>query len=288
MRYYSSTSPVKTLGANVGLLDTTIQLDSLTGLPSGYPYTLVLDPDTDSEEIVLVTGLASGTILNVARGTTEYEGVQGGDGSSVQTHTAGSNVKHMVTARDLQEPQEHMAATSGVHGLTGDAVGVSDIQTLTNKTLTSPVINSGTLASPTITDATITRMAMATPFETATVSATALTGDVNLDLSTSALFLFTSNAAANFTLNLRGSSTATLNSLLGTNKSVTIGVITPVGTTAYKHTTSIKIDGVSTTVKWQGRADFESSVSVTDVYAFTVIKTASATYTVLGSLVSFA
>ena len=143
MRYYSSTAGEKTLSSAVSNTASTITLDSLTGLPASYPYTLVLDPDTASEEIVLVTGLSSGTTLNVTRGTDTYQGVTGGNGTAKQAHNSGAKVKHMITARDLQEPQDHIAASQNVHGLTGtgssggDVVGTSKTQTLTNKTISS-------------------------------------------------------------------------------------------------------------------------------------------------------
>jgi hypothetical protein len=43
-----------------------------------------------------------------------------------------------------------------VASLSGDLVGTSDTQTLTNKTLTAPTINSGVLATPTITSGVLT------------------------------------------------------------------------------------------------------------------------------------
>lgn len=152
MRYYSSTASEKTLTSAVTSSDTTVTLSNLTGLPSSYPYTLVLDPDTASEEIVLVTSLAGGTVLNVVRGADTYGGVEGGNGTAKQTHDAGAKAKHMVTARDLQEPQDHINATSSVHGVTGDLVGTSSTQTLSNKTLASPTVTgTATVASLTAT-----------------------------------------------------------------------------------------------------------------------------------------
>ena len=58
--------------------------------------------------------------------------------------------------------------------------------------------------------------------------------------------------------------------------------------TAY-YTTGLTIDGSSVTVKWQGgTAPASGNASSTDVYTYVIIKTASATYTVLGSQTKFA
>lgn len=126
--------------------------------------------------------------------------------------------------------------------------------------------------------------------EVATVSAVAATGTINFDITTQSVLYYTANAAANWVVNIRGNSTNTLNSLLSVGQSVTIAFLVTQGTTAY-YNTSVQVDGTTTgvTTVWQGgSAPTSGSVSSLDVYTYTVIKTASATYTVLASKTQFA
>jgi hypothetical protein len=58
--------------------------------------------------------------------------------------------------------------------------------------------------------------------ETTTVSATAATGTINYDVTTQSVLYYTSNAAANWTVNIRGNGTTTLNSLLAIGQTITI------------------------------------------------------------------
>jgi hypothetical protein len=124
--------------------------------------------------------------------------------------------------------------------------------------------------------------------ETATISATAATGTINFDCMTQSVLYYTTSASANFTINIRGSSSVSMNTLMQTGQSITIAFLVTNGATAY-YSTAVTIDGTAVTPKWQnGTAPTAGNASSTDVYAITVIKTASATYTVLASQTKFA
>jgi hypothetical protein len=152
-RQYRSTIESKTLSTGINSSVESMTVNNGETLPNAFPYTLVIDPNLSSEEIVTVNSSSGGgAVLAITRGQ---------DGTSPQSHDASAVIKHMITARDLQDAQNHIEATIGgytivndgqgnttrsLHGIAsgeGAVVGTLKAQTLTNKTLTSPIINGG-------------------------------------------------------------------------------------------------------------------------------------------------
>lgn len=150
----------------------------------------------------------------------------------------------------------------------GTIVGTTDTQTLTNKTFSNDKI--------------------VTARETITISATAATGTINYDVVTQSILYYTTNASANFTINVRGNSSTTLNSIMNTGESLSFVFLCTNGTTAY-YNSAFQVDGSAVTAKWQGgSAPSSGSASAIDAYVYTVIKTGSAAFTVLASQTKFA
>jgi len=167
------------------------------------------------------------------------------------------------------------AKTLSLPDATDTLVGLATTDTLTNKTLTSPITNT----------ATHNNSLMKSPEERCTVSATAATGTVAFDTQTQGILYYTTNASANFTLNFTN-----VNANLATGDSISCVFLNTNGSTAY-YPSAFQVDSVSVTPKWSGgTAPAAGNASAIDAYSFTIIKTAATpTYTVLaGGATKFA
>ena len=161
---------------------------------------------------------------------------------------------------------------------TGDVTGLTAGAGITITNASGPV--------PTI--AISTGATLTSPKETATISATAATGAINIDTLTSAVNIRTSNATANYTLNVRGDASTTLNSLMSVGDSLTVTFESPNGATPY-YATAYTIDGNAVTPKWLGgTAPAAGNANATDVYMLQIRKTAAATFTCIASQSKFA
>lgn len=125
--------------------------------------------------------------------------------------------------------------------------------------------------------------------ELVNVVASAATGTINVNADTAPVWYYTTNATANFTLNLRYSASVSAASYLPVGQSLTVVFLNTNGTTAY-YCSAVQIDGASVTPKWQGgSAPSAGNASSIDAYTFTIIKTAATpTYTVLAALTKYA
>ena len=161
--------------------------------------------------------------------------------------------------------------------------------TYAQPTIGSTAITSGATVT-TITGLTLSKPILVAPMERTSVSTSAATGTVTIDVNTAATQYITASSTSNWTTNVRGDGSTTLNSLMTTGDAITVAFLATQGATAY-YNTVLQIDGTTSgvTTEWQGgTAPAAGNVSGIDVYVYNIIKTASATFTVLASQTKFA
>jgi hypothetical protein len=109
----------------------------------------------------------------------------------------------------------------------------------------------------------------------------------NFDIVTQPIVVY-NTATTNFTLNVRGDATTTLNSVLAVGESITASLFVPNGDIAY-YPTAYQIDGITITPKYQGGAVFNSgNANCTDLYILFIIKLAANSWSAYVSQTKFA
>jgi len=208
---------------------------------------------------ILITGTtAASWDADIQGFTTTLPVAQGGTGAATLTGVIKGNGTSAITA-----------ATAGTDYVApATATSFTAKQTFTGAT--------GSLAS-----------AFINATETSTISATAATGTINYDVTTQSVLYYTSNASANWTVNIRGNATTSLNTLMSTNDSLTVVFLVTNGATAY-YNNALTIDGNSVTPKYQGGTAWTSgNASGVDAYSYTIVKTGSAAFTVFAAQTQF-
>ena len=221
------------------------------------------------------TTLGATGVFTASAGTSALPSIVTSSGSTSGLYSSTANVLGIAIS----------AASVGTFtatGLNGMAVGATTPSTGAFTTISAS--STATLPGSSSTLAAILTNAA----EVCTVSATAATGTIAYYPSTQSVLYYTTSASANWTTNFTFSAGTTLNTAMATGQSLTVAFLVTQGATAY-YNNVVQVDGATSgvTTKWQGGAPTAGNASGIDVYTYTIIKTASATFTVLASQTQF-
>ena len=231
---------------------------------------------TGTPDIVVnnITGVAVTFTGNVSiAGTLTYEDVTNVDSigivtarSGIQVLAGGIDAVGIVTAR------------SGIQVLAGgiDAVGVVTATSFSGELVGVAVTTSASGLQA--TDVDLSGFLR----EQFKVTAGKLSDNTNIDVENGMVHLFTTTETTTSTPNIRYNDSTSLNSIMNVGEAISITIVTTAAAAAYS--AQLTIDGGAVTENWTGgSAPTDGGASGVDIYTYTIMKTASATFTVIAS-----
>ena len=206
-------------------------------------------------------------------------------GTGAPTFPNGVNVVGLVSATTLSGN-----LTGNASGLTGTPNIVVGSVTGTTGTFSGSVSVGGTITYEDVTNVDSVGIITArsgvdlngTLREKVNVTAGKLSDNLNIDLANGMVHLFTTAESTTAVPNIRVDGSTSLNSVMAIGESVVVTLITTANASAYS--AQMTIDGGAQTENWVGgSAPSDGGSSGVDIHTFTIIKTADATFTVIGN-----
>ena len=290
-RYYSATAVDNTLAASITSGSTSMVLStSPIGYPPNYPFTLAIDYNTATEELVQVTAI-SGTTVTISRANA---GLGSNTVGTAAAHGVGAVVRHVITAQDLTDAQNHYATalTAGAHGVTGALAtflgspsSANFASYLTDETGSGPAVFA---TGPTISGPTIS-----SPIITGTIAASGSTGASGQLLSSTATGIaWVTPATTSLVINAQTGTTYTLVSgdlnklvTLSNSGAITLTIPSAVFTTGQQINIQ-QLGAGQVTVQGDGTSTFTGTGTKlrAQYSAATIVCTGTNTFTLIGDI----
>lgn len=183
--------------------------------------------------------------------------------------------------------------SNAVNGIANGVETLANVQitggTINNVSSTNLSVSNVTVTSGSVSNANVSNVLLTNSNrEFVTIQASAAASTVDFDVLTQQVLFYTANASADWTLNVRGDGSTALNDIMSTGDAVTVTFLATQGGTGY-YANVFTVDSVSVTPIWQGgSAPSAGNADSVDAYVLSIVKTANAAYTILGSQTQFA
>ena len=174
---------------------------------------------------------------------------------------------------------------------------------LADGSVTGPKIGTGSISANNFAFGGVTSNVLASnlsisltrAIESANINTIAPNGNVDIDIANNVVYYFNANSTANITFNLRANTQNTFDSVTTIGQSVSVTMIVKHGAT--RHTANVHIDGGLITSTGSNSIVYNANTrpnyqtidaQETNIYGYTVLKTAANTYAVFVSNSLFA
>tara|TARA_B110000977_G_C10847709_1_gene404567 strand:- start:154 stop:612 length:459 start_codon:yes stop_codon:yes gene_type:complete len=149
------------------------------------------------------------------------------------------------------------------------------------------LLTTGTRGNPTIDSLSVDAIAyLSQVIEKVGIKGVAIPSSTTINASDGSIHYYDVATAANWSINI--TDTIDLNTSLDVGQAITVVVMATQSDPAY-YNTAVTVDGSAATVSWLGgTAPAAGTVDGIDVYTYTVMKTADATFTVIASINAYA